>query len=84
MTIASPAKPPLSPTPPPNLPNTSSTTNSLGLGSCINIPLVENGTVLGTINLLAEEQHFTAEKLAAYHALVAKHHAALSAEMAKG
>ncbi len=57
---------------------------SLGLGSCINIPLVENGTVLGTINLLAEEQHFTAEKLAAYHALVAKHHAALAAEMAKG
>ncbi|OYU41248.1 MAG: GAF domain-containing protein [Pseudorhodobacter sp. PARRP1] len=57
---------------------------SLGLGSCINIPLVEGGAVLGTVNLLAEEHHFTAEKLAAYQALVAQHHAALATEMAKG
>ena len=27
---------------------------SLGLGSCINIPVVAAGTVLGTVNLLAE------------------------------
>ena len=58
--------------------------SSLGLGSCINIPLVENGAVLGTVNLLAEEHHFTPEKLAAYEALVAQHHTALAAEMAKG
>jgi hypothetical protein len=57
---------------------------SLGLGSCINIPLVENGAVLGTINLLAEEHHFTPERLAAYEALVVQHHDALAAEMAKG
>ena len=57
---------------------------SLGLGSCINIPLVEGGQVLGTVNLLAEEHHFTPEKLAAYEALVARNHAALAAEMAKG
>lgn len=57
---------------------------SLGLGSCINIPLVEGGQVLGTVNLLAEEHHFTPEKLAAYEALVAQNHAALAAEMAKG
>ena len=58
--------------------------SSLGLGSCINIPLVEGGKVLGTVNLLAEEHHFTPEKLAAYEALVAQHHAALATEMAKG
>ena len=58
--------------------------SSLGLGSCINIPLIEGGAVLGTINLLAEEHHFTPEKLAAYEALVARHHAALATEMTKG
>ena len=57
---------------------------SLGLGSCINIPLVEAGQVLGTVNLLAEEHHFTPAKLAAYQALVAQQHTALAAEMAKG
>ncbi len=57
---------------------------SLGLGSCINIPLVQNGEVLGTVNLLAEEHHFTPATLAAYEALVAQHHAALAVEMAKG
>lgn len=57
---------------------------SLGLGSCINIPLVAGGEVLGTINLLAEEHHFTAEKLAAYEALVQARQAELAAEMAKG
>lgn len=57
---------------------------SLGLGSCINIPVVDKGRVLGTVNLLAEEHHFTPAKLAAYQALVATHHAALVAEMAKG
>lgn len=57
---------------------------SLGLGSCINIPVVQGQKVLGTVNLLAEEHHFTTEKLAAYQGLVAQHHAALVAEMAKG
>src|SRR3990167_8044014 len=58
--------------------------SSLGLGSCINIPLVENGAVLGTVNLLAEEHHFTPEKLAAYEALPPKPPTALPAEMTKG
>ena len=57
---------------------------SLGLGSCINVPVVSGGQVLGTINLLAEEHHFTPERLAAYRALITAHHDALSAEMAKG
>ena len=57
---------------------------ALGLGSCINIPIVHGVAVLGTVNLLAEEQHFTPARLAAYHALIASHHAGLVAEMAKG
>ncbi len=55
---------------------------SLGLGSCINIPIFTQAEVLGTVNLLAEEHHFTPDRLAAYHALVAQHHAALIAAMA--
>lgn len=44
---------------------------SLGLGSCINIPVFEgDGPVLGTVNILAEAGHFTPEKLASYQALV--------------
>ena len=51
---------------------------SLGLGSCINVPVfADGGPVLDTVNLLAEERHFTAEKLAAYAAITARHHAAL-------
>lgn len=54
---------------------------SLGLGSCINIPFVEGGAVLGTVNLLAEAGHFTPEKVAAYEALVQADHAALAQAM---
>lgn len=61
---------------------------SLGLGSCINIPIFAAdgavpGPVLGTVNLLAEEHHFTPQKLAAYTALIARDHAALLWEMAR-
>ncbi|MFZ1468535.1 MAG: GAF domain-containing protein [Paracoccaceae bacterium] len=45
---------------------------SLGLGSCINIPVFDAaGPVLGTVNILAESGHFTLARLAAYQALVA-------------
>lgn len=45
---------------------------SLGLGSCINVPVHDGaGPVLGTVNLLAEAGHFTNQRLAAYQALVA-------------
>jgi GAF domain-containing protein len=57
---------------------------SLGLGSCINVPVVSSGQVLGTVNLLAEENHFSRERLSAYQALITAHHDALSAEMVKG
>lgn len=37
---------------------------SLGCGSCVNMPVVLAGTVIGTLNLLDAEHHFTPEKLA--------------------
>jgi hypothetical protein len=43
---------------------------SLGLGACINIPVADGGPVLGTVNLLAEADHFTPSRLGAYEALV--------------
>jgi hypothetical protein len=56
---------------------------SLGLASCINIPVFEgSGPVLGTVNLLAEEQHFNPTRLAQYDAVMAAHRAALVVAMA--
>lgn len=52
---------------------------SLGLGSCINLPVHDGDTVHGTVNLLAEAGHFTPERLAAYTALVAAAQPALCA-----
>lgn len=57
---------------------------SLGLGSCVNIPVVDAGVVLGTINLLAQEHHFTPQHLTLYQALAAKHHDDLVAAMSGG
>ncbi len=58
---------------------------SLGLGSCINVPVFAGaGPVLGTVNLLAEEHHFAPGRLAAYHDLIARCHAALVAAMTSG
>ena len=56
---------------------------SLGLGACINVPVVAQTQVLGTVNLLAEEHHFTPDRLSAYHALIAAHHAGLVLEMSQ-
>ena len=56
---------------------------SLGLGSAVNIPVADkSGTVLATVNLLAEAGHFTPLKLAAYQAMIADHHAAILAAIA--
>lgn len=54
---------------------------SLGLGSCINVPVVDGGRVLGTVNILAEAEHFTPERLAGYEALVARASRALAAAL---
>lgn len=37
---------------------------SLGCGSCVNLPVAIGGTVVGTVNMLDEEQHFTLERVA--------------------
>jgi hypothetical protein len=57
---------------------------SLGLGACINVPVVHNGHVLGTVNLLAEAGHFTQGKVAAYEHLIAEAHAPLVLAMQHG
>lgn len=54
---------------------------SLGLGSCINVPVVDGARVLGTVNILAEAGHFTPDRLAAYEALVAEATPALVEEL---
>lgn len=55
---------------------------SLGLGSCINIPVHNgHGPVVGTVNLLAETGHFSPERVAAYKAIVAAEVPGLCAEL---
>ena len=55
---------------------------SLGLGSCMNIPVVnDTGQVAGTVNLLAAAGHFTQTRQTAYTALVTNCRAALLAGM---
>lgn len=57
---------------------------SLGLGSAVNLPVIDGaGHVTATLNLLAEAGHFTAEKLAAYVGILNRHHAALVAATAR-
>jgi hypothetical protein len=54
---------------------------SLGLGSCVNLPVKARGEVQGTVNLLAEAGHFTPDRLAAYHALIAAAEPAICAAL---
>lgn len=54
---------------------------SLGLGSCITVPVMDGDRVLGTVNILAAAEHFSAERLAGYAALVAGAAPALAAEL---
>lgn len=51
---------------------------SMGLGSAANLPIVaDDGTVRGTVNLLADAGHFTPDRMAAYQALLTRDRAAL-------
>ncbi|PLL14543.1 GAF domain-containing protein [Tabrizicola sp. TH137] len=51
---------------------------AMGLGSAANLPVIApDGTVPGTVNLLAEADHFTPDRLAAYTALIDRHRPAL-------
>lgn len=54
----------------------------LGCRSCVNLPIVKGAEVLGTVNLLAGEDHFTPERIRSYMALLAQHREALLAEIA--
>lgn len=55
---------------------------SLGLGSCMNIPVIGDlGQVVGTVNLLADAGHFTQTRQASYQTLVTKSRDALIAEI---
>lgn len=54
---------------------------SMGLCSAANLPVIAtDGTVPGTVNLLAEAGHFTPLRLAAYIALLTRHRSALLAD----
>jgi hypothetical protein len=45
---------------------------SLGCGSVLNLPVVDDGTLLATVNLLDAEEHFTDARLAEYRAVLAE------------
>jgi GAF domain-containing protein len=57
--------------------------NALGCHSALNIPVVDAGQVLGTVNILDAEGHFTPDRVATLEALVQTHHAALLAAFAQ-
>lgn len=57
--------------------------NALGCHSAMNIPVSENGLVVGTVNILDAEGHFTPERVALLEALVADHRASLLAAFAQ-
>lgn len=51
--------------------------NELGCHSAMNLPVTESGEVIGTVNVLDVEQHFTPERVARIEALVAENKPAL-------
>ena len=57
--------------------------NALGCHSALNMPVSDDaGLVVGTVNILDVEGHFTPERVAALEALVSAHRPALLAAMA--
>lgn len=59
-------------------------TTSMGLGSCLNIPVQGAGTVVATVNVLAEAHHFTPARLRRYHAMTAAEASALAEALRAG
>ncbi|MBB4066207.1 GAF domain-containing protein [Gellertiella hungarica] len=51
--------------------------NSLGCHSAMNLPVIEEGEVIGTVNLLDIEQHFTPERVERIRSLVEENKPAL-------
>lgn len=57
--------------------------NALGCHSALNIPVFDPaGAVVGTVNILHDEGHFTPERVAAFRALVDDHTPALLHQIA--
>ncbi|MCV2863947.1 GAF domain-containing protein [Albidovulum sediminicola] len=57
--------------------------NALGCHAALNIPVFDGaGAVVGTVNILDAEGHFTPARVAAFEALVARHRPALLAQIA--
>jgi GAF domain-containing protein len=56
--------------------------NALGCAAALNIPVADAGTVVGTVNILDVEGHFTPERVATLTDLVQRHRTALVAAMA--
>lgn len=57
--------------------------NQLGCHSAMNIPVSDGEKVVGTVNILDVEGHFTPERVAKLEALVAEHRATLLEAMAR-
>lgn len=55
--------------------------NSLGLFAAVNVPVIEQGVVLGTINVLDLEGHYTPARVAALQQVIAAHQPELAAAM---
>lgn len=55
--------------------------NRLGCHAAINVPVIEAGQVLGTVNVLDVAGHFTDARVAALTGLFAAHHAGLVSAM---
>lgn len=45
----------------------------MGLGSAVNIPVSDGSVVVGTVNLLAENEHFSPLRLARYQSAIGRH-----------
>jgi len=58
--------------------------NALGCQSAVNIPVVAGGDVVGTVNLLDVEGHYTPARVARAEALVAAAAAGLAAALGTG
>lgn len=58
------------------------TITAIGCASAMNIPVMQDGLVVGTVNILDKENHFTPQVAADFVALVETHRPALLAAMA--
>lgn len=58
--------------------------NALGCEAALNMPVVDDaGLVVGTVNILDAQGHFTPERVTLLEALIARHRPALLAAMAR-